>query len=171
MKEAFKNIVDWIRSNLHTDLFKYMTGSQVYISNEIIQVMNDLMKQEVKSDVIQCYNIHHELFLLDLFTNGDIYDIDIYASYADWKIEKTPETNPKKLEFNINKPEIDLKKIDFNINVNVKDNEINDKNNKEAVHLSSDLIDDNNNNIEDHGAQHKQIDQHNRFYTLAENKL
>ena len=37
-----------------------MTDSQVYTSNDIIQVMNELMKQAIKSDVIQCYNIHHE---------------------------------------------------------------------------------------------------------------
>ena len=122
-----------------------MTDSQVYISNNILQVMNELMKQEVKSDGIQCYNIHHESIILDLFTKSDIYDNDSYASYADWKIEKTPGTNPKKLEFNIDKPETDLKKIDFNINVN--DNEINDKNDKEKVHPRCDLIDDNNNNI------------------------
>ena len=57
---VFKNIVDWIYGNLHINLTKYMTDSQVYISNDILQVMNDLMKQEVKSDGTQCYNIHHE---------------------------------------------------------------------------------------------------------------
>ena len=66
-----------------------------------------------------------------------------------------PETNPKKLEFNINKPEIDLEKIKFNINLN--DDAINDKNNEEAVHPNNDLINDNNRNIEDYGTQYKQI--------------
>ena len=50
---AFKNIVDWIYSNLHIDLVKYMANSQVYISNDVIQVMNDLIKQEVTPDGIQ----------------------------------------------------------------------------------------------------------------------
>ena len=86
---------------------------------------------------IQCYNIHLELILLDLFTISDIYDNDSYASYTDWKIEKTPGIDSKKLEFNINKPETDLKK----------------KNDREAVHPNCGLADDNNNNIEDHGAQ------------------
>ena len=96
MERTFKNIVDWIHSNLHIDLIKYMADSQVYIFNDIIQVMNDLMKQEEKSVGIQCYNIRHESIISDLFTKIDIYDNDSYASYADWKIEKTPEANPKK---------------------------------------------------------------------------
>ena len=161
MEEDFKNIVDWIHSNIHIDLIKYMADSQVYISNNVIQVMHDLIKQEGRPDGIQCYNIHHESIILDLFTNGYIYDNDSYTSYTDWKIEKKPETNPKKLEFNIDKSETDLKKIDFNINVN--GNEINDMNNKEAVHPSGGLADDNNNSNVDHGGQNEQIDQHNRF--------
>ena len=150
---AFKNIVDWIHRNLHIDLINYMTDSQVCISNNIIQVMHDLMKQEVTLVGIQCYNIHHALILSGLFTNSDIYDNGSYASYTDWKIEKIPETNPKKLEFNIDKHETDPKKIDFNVNVN--NDEIDDMNHKAAVDPNGGLADDNNNNTEDHGAQHK----------------
>ena len=62
MEGAFKNMVDWIHGNRHVDLIKYMTDSQIYTSNEVIQVMNELMKQEVKSDSIQCYNIHQDRF-------------------------------------------------------------------------------------------------------------
>ena len=62
MEGAFKNMVDWIHSNLHIDLIKYMTDSQMHTSNNVIQVMNELMKQEVKSDNIQCYNIYHNRF-------------------------------------------------------------------------------------------------------------
>ena len=53
-----------------------MTDSQVHtsIDNNILQVMNELKKQQVKLDSIQCYNIHHESILLDLFTEIDIYD-------------------------------------------------------------------------------------------------
>ena len=72
-------------------------------------------------------------------------------------------------EFNINKPETDLKKTDFNINVN--DYAINDINNKEAVHPSGDLTDDNGSNIEDHETQHVKINQNNSFYTVVGNKL
>ena len=68
MEGIFKNMFNWIYSNLHIDLIKYMTDSQVYTSKNLLQVMNELMKQEVKSDSIQCYNIHHESILLGLFT-------------------------------------------------------------------------------------------------------
>ena len=163
MEGAFKNKVDLIHINLHIDLIKYMADSQVHTSNNILQVMNELMKQEVKSNGIQCYNIHHESIILDLFTESDICNNDSYVSYADWKIEKAPETNPKKLEINIDKPEIDLKTIDFNININ--DDKIDDINNKEAVHPNDDLTDDNNSNIEEHGTQHEQI---NKKYVFAE---
>ena len=146
------------------DVIKYMTDSQLYTSNDILQVMNELMKQEVKSNGIQCYNIHHESSLSDLIARSDIYNNDSYVLYADWKIEKIPEANPKKIEFNINKPNTDLKKIDFNINVNNDD--IDDKNNEETVHPSGDLTSDNDDNIEDHGAQHKQINQNNSFILL-----
>ena len=50
---------------------------------QVMQVMHELMKQEVKSDSIQWYNINHESILLDLFTNGDIYENDSYASWVD----------------------------------------------------------------------------------------
>ena len=74
---------------------------------------------------------------MNLFTNGDLYDDDSYASCANWKLEKKPGTDPKKIEFNIGSPGTDLKEIEFNINVN--DNAINDLNNKEAVHLNDGL--------------------------------
>ena len=52
MEGAFKNMVDWIHSNLHIGLIKYMTDSQVHISNNVLQVINELMNQEVKSGCI-----------------------------------------------------------------------------------------------------------------------
>ena len=154
-----------------------MADSQVSITDDVIQVMNDLVKQDVTPDRIQCYNIHHESILQDLFTNNDLYDDDSYASYdddsnasyTDWKIQKTSETDLKKLECNIDKPETDLERIEFNINVN--NGEINSMNDKEAVYINDGLADNNNNNIEDHGAQHEQIDRNNCFYTLVEKEL
>ena len=88
---------------------------------------------------------------------------------VNWEIEKTPKTYSKKLEFNIDKPETGLKKIDFNININ--DDVIDNMNNKEVVHPSDDLKDDEYNNIEDHETQHKWTNQNNRYYTLVDNKL
>ena len=75
------------------------------------------MKQGVKPEGIQYYNTHQESILLNIVTESDIYDNYSYTSFVDWEIKRTPVANPKKLEFNINKPETDLKKIGFNINV------------------------------------------------------
>ena len=98
------------------------------------------MKQGVKPDSMQYYNIHKESILSDLVTRSDIYDKYSYASFVDWENEKRSEAHPKKLEFNIDKLEIDLKMIDFNINVN--DDGIDDHERQKVVHLSDDLTDD-----------------------------
>ena len=139
---------EWIRSNLHTDLIKYITDSQVYATNDARRATNELMNQGVKTDGIQYYNIHQEPILLDLVTESNIYNIYSYTSFVDWVIEKTPEAHPKQLEFNINKPETDLKKIDFNINIS--DNEIDDMIDEEVVHPKNFLTDDDYRNIEGH---------------------
>ena len=102
--------------------------------------------------------------LSDLYIESDIYDSYSYASYADWEVEKTPESNLKKLEFNIDKLETDLKKIDFNININ--GDEIDYMNDKKVVHPNGDLTDDNDSNIEDHETQHKWINRNNSFMLL-----
>ena len=141
----------------------------MHTTNNTIQASNKLMKQEVKPDGIQCYNIHQESVLLDLITESDIYNNYIYTSFTDWEIEKTPEANPKKLEFNIDKPKRDLKKIDSNIKVN--DDKIDNMNNKEVVHLSGELTNDDYNNIEDHEIQHERINRNNSVYTLDIDKL
>ena len=112
-----------------------------------------MINQGVKTDSVQYYKTHQELVISNLVTESDIYDNYSYTSCVKWGIEKIPETHPKKLEFNINKAEIGLMKIDFNINVN--DNEIDDMNNKEVLHPSDDLTNDNYNNIEDHEIQHE----------------
>ena len=106
---------------------------------------------------------------MNLFTASNICNNDSYAAYTDWEIEKTSEANQKKWKYNINNPETCWKKIYFNIKVN--DNEIDNINNKEAIHPSGDLTDDNNSNIGDYGTKHKQINRNNSFYTLVENKL
>ena len=53
MEEAFKNINDWIHSNLHTDLIKYITNSQMHTTNNTKRATNELMNQGVKTDGIQ----------------------------------------------------------------------------------------------------------------------
>ena len=60
-----------------------MVDSQVYISNNVIQIINSLIEQDATPNGIHCYNIHHELILSDSFTNSDIYNNDKYTPYAD----------------------------------------------------------------------------------------
>ena len=60
MDKTFKNIVDWVCINLHTDLTNCMVDSQVSITKDVIKVVNDMVKQEVTPDGIQYYNLHHE---------------------------------------------------------------------------------------------------------------
>ena len=79
----FKNKVDWVCSNLHQDSANCTVDSQVYITKDVIQVVNDMVKQEVTSEGIQFCNTHHESILSDLFANNDLYDNDSYASDAD----------------------------------------------------------------------------------------
>ena len=144
---------EWIHSNLHTDLIKYITDLQVHTTNNTRRATNELMNQGVKMDRVQEYNTNQESIILYLVTESDIYNNYSYASFVDWEIEKTPEAHPKKLEFNMDKPKTYLKKIDFNIIVN--DNKINDMNDRGAVHPSDDLTDDDYSNIEDDETQHK----------------
>ena len=69
----------WIRSNLHTDIIKQITDSQVHTTNDTRRAMNELMKQGVKIDGIQYYNTHQESILSDPVTESDIYDNYSYA--------------------------------------------------------------------------------------------
>ena len=80
------------------------------------------------------------MILLDLARENNIYNNYSHTARVDWKIEKTTEAYPKKLESNIDKLETGLKKIDFNSSVN--DDEIDNMDNKEAVHSSDGLTDD-----------------------------
>ena len=84
MDEAFENIVDWVRNNLYLDLTNCTVYSHVSIPKDVIQVVNDMGKQEVTPDGIQFRNIYHKSILLDLFANHDLYDNDIYTSDGDW---------------------------------------------------------------------------------------
>ena len=60
-------MVDWIHSNLHIDVIKYMTDSHVYTSNDVIQVMNELMKQGVSQTVFNSTtHIMHQLYQIYL---------------------------------------------------------------------------------------------------------
>ena len=121
---------------------------------------------EITND--QCHNIQQESILLNIVIENDIYNNCSYTSYINWEIEKTPETNLKKFEFNINKPGTSLKKIEFNIVNNF--NKIDDKNNDIRDHSSNDLTDDMYNSIDHHNVDQKQTN-YNSLYTLVNNKL
>ena len=52
LKGSLKNMMEWINSNLHTDLIKYITNPQEYTTNNTRRVMNELINQGVKTDGI-----------------------------------------------------------------------------------------------------------------------
>ena len=81
----FKNMNEWIRSNLHINLIKYITDSQVHTTNNARRATNELMNQRVKTSSIQYYTTYQESILLDLVTQNDIYNYYSYASCVDWK--------------------------------------------------------------------------------------
>ena len=92
------------------------------------------------------YNTHQEVILSNTVTESDIYTNYSSTSYVNWKIEKTPKTHLKKLEFSIDRPEIGLKKIDFDIIAN--NDEIDDMNDDKIVYPSDNLTNDMYNNID-----------------------
>ena len=118
LKGALKNTIKWMNSNIHIDLIRYVTDPQDPATTNTRRAKNELIYQGVKTEGVQYYNTHQESILLNIVTESDIYNNYSYTSCVDLEIEKTPETHPKKLESNIDKPETGLKKIDFNIDVN-----------------------------------------------------
>ena len=126
------------------------------------------INQGVKTANNQYYSTHQKSILLYTVTESDIYNNYRYTSCVNWEIEKTPETHPKKLEFNIDKPETGLKKIDFNI-INNND-EIDDMNNNKMVYPSDTLTNDMYNNIDYQNVQQEQTT-HNSLYTITDHEL
>ena len=159
---------EWIRGNLRTDQINYTTDLQVHTTINARIATNELMNQGVHTRDVQYYSSHQESILSNIVTENDIYNNYSYALCVNWEIEKTPETHPKKLEFNIDKPETRLKKIDFNIIIN--NNKIDDMNGNKIVHQSDDLADDVYNNIDYHNVQQEQTI-HNSLYTLTNNEF
>ena len=102
----------------------------------------------MKAINVHYYNTNQESIISNIVTESDIYNNYSYNSCVNWKIEKTPEIHPKKLEFYIDKPETGLENIDINIIVN--NNEIDDMNNDKIVHPTDDVSDDICSNINHH---------------------
>ena len=83
LKRVLKNTIDWIRSNVHTEVIKYITDSQLHTTINTRRATDELMKQGVKTDGIQYYNIHQGLFISDLVTESDIHNNYSYTPVAD----------------------------------------------------------------------------------------
>ena len=111
LKEVLKNMVKWLDISLPTDLIEYTNNPQKHTTNNTRRAKSKLINQGVKTDGVQYYNTHQESILSNIVTESDIYNNYSYTSCINWEIEKTPETRPKKLEFNINKPGTGLKKM------------------------------------------------------------
>ena len=102
-------MIEWFDSNPHTNLTKYITDHQELTNNDTGKEKYKLINQGVKTTTNQYYITHQKLILSNTVTESDIYGSYSYISCVNWKIEKTPETPSKRLEFNINKPETGLK--------------------------------------------------------------
>ena len=61
LKEVLKNMIEWINSNLHTDLIKYITDPQEHATNDTRKTKNELINQGVKTKGVQYYTIHQIL--------------------------------------------------------------------------------------------------------------
>ena len=109
MERFLKNVTEWLNSNSHIILTKYITDHQEHTDNDTDNDRYKLINQGVKATNIQYYTTHQKLILLNTVTESDIYNSYSYISCVNWEIEKTPKTHLKKLEFNMDKPEIGLK--------------------------------------------------------------
>ena len=119
--------------------------------DNIIEVVNDLGRQDGMPSGIEFRNIHHESTLADLFADKDLNDDNSNASHNDWGLNKNHK--------------VDLQKITFDNHVD--GTEVQDLNiaNEDILQLydGSDLS----RNI---GVQHNQEDQPNHFGAPAANE-
>ena len=58
LKGALKNVIEWINSNLHADLIKYITDPQEHITNNTRRAKSELINQGVKTDGVKHYNTY-----------------------------------------------------------------------------------------------------------------
>ena len=72
LEGVFRNMNEWMCNNLHTDIIKFITDSQVHTANDTRRATNELMNHRVKTDNIQYCNTYQELILLDIVTESDI---------------------------------------------------------------------------------------------------
>ena len=116
----------------------------VPMSEDVIQVVNDIGIHDSMPSRIKFRNIHHESTLADLFADDNLNDDNSNASNNDWGLNKNPEEDLKKIKFS---DHVDGSEVqDLNID------------NEDILYLydGGDLSC----NI---GVQHKQEDQRNHF--------
>ena len=101
MEKVLKNVTEWFDSNSHTILTKYVTDHQEHTNNDTDKERYKLINQELKTTNDQYYIAHQKSIILKTVTENDIYDNYSYTLCVNWEIKKTPETPPKKLEFNV----------------------------------------------------------------------
>ena len=109
------------------------------MAEDIVEVVNEMGKQEGMTDRIQFHNIHHKSTLSDLFVDEvGQDDVNSCASDNDWKDRKNPQ--------------VDLK--NFVADVGIDDDEVNDLDDEDALHLNDRLA--GNKDTANDGVQHEQ---------------
>ena len=84
-------LIDWVCSNLHIDLINCRVNSQVSITEDIIQIVNDIWKarNNTKRDPIPQHK--SQIDSIGSINRESFYDDESYAPNADWKIRKESE--------------------------------------------------------------------------------
>ena len=116
-------------------VFKLLTNQLVTAPNfkpkpmaeDIVEVVNEMDKQEQMQNRIQFHNIHHKSTLSDLLADEVGHDNNSCTSNNDWKDRKNPEVNLKNLV----------------ADVGIGDDEVDDLGNKDALHLNDGLAGNN----------------------------
>ena len=109
------------------------------MAKDVVEVVNNVGKQEGMPEGIQFHNIHHESTLPGLCADKVGHkDNDSCASDNDWKDRKNPE--------------LDLKNLGTDVSIN--NDEVNDLDDGDAIHLNDGFGDIK--DIVNDGVQHKE---------------
>ena len=87
----------------------------VPMPDDVIEVVNDMGKQEGMPNGIQFHNIHHKSTLADFYADEDLNDDDSCALVTDWDLSKKPEEDLKKITFDDHVDDDEVE--DFNIDI------------------------------------------------------
>ena len=123
------------------------------MTEDVVKVVNNIGKQEGMPAGIQFHNIYHRLTLSDLYADKVGHkDDNSCVSDDNWKDRKNPE--------------IDLKNLVAN--VGISSDEVDDLDNKEAIHLNDGFCDIQ--DIVNNGVQHEEDNQQHHFGGPIENE-